>query len=309
MRQVLFIFVDGFGLGVHDPATNPIVAARTPFLDHLLGRKLAGISEAFEHDGALLIPTDATLGVAGLPQSATGQTALLTGINASQVVGRHITAYPTRELRELLTQHNIFSRVKALGGTAAFANAFTAEYFQAVEEGRLRHAAFTFSALAAGVPLRSIDDLRRGEAVFHDMTNARLRGWGHQVPEITPREAGRNLARIAARHHLTVFEFFLTDLAAHGRIDRAPAAVVEMLDALLHGAAETADPHRMLVVMASDHGNIEDGEVDTHTRNPVPTLLIGDGRRDVGSRIHALTDVTPTLLDWLASESAADDRG
>lgn len=300
-RKALLVFVDGFGLGAHDPSTNPIVAARTPFLDHLLGRKLAGVHEAFEHDGALVMPTDATLGVAGLPQSATGQTALLTGINAPQVAGRHITAYPTRELRDLLTQHNIFSRVKALGGTVAFANAFTAEYFKAVEEGRLRHGAFTFSALAAGVPLRSVDDLRRGDAVFHDMTNARLRGWGHQVPEITPREAGRTLARIAARYDLTVFEFFLTDLAAHGRIDHPPVAVVEMLDALLHGAAETADPQRMLVVMVSDHGNIEDGKVDTHTRNPVPTLLIGAGRRDVGGRIRALTDITPALVDWLAS--------
>jgi bisphosphoglycerate-independent phosphoglycerate mutase (AlkP superfamily) len=119
---------------------------------------------------------------------------------------------------------------------------------------------------------------------------------------ITPQDAGRNLARIAARHHLTVFEFFLTDLAAHRRIDRSPVAVVEMLDALLQGAAEAADLRRTLVVLASDHGNIEDGGADTHTRNPVPTMLIGAGRETVGRRVHMLTDIKPALVDWLAEE-------
>lgn len=301
-RQVLLLFVDGLGLGRDDPAVNPLAAARTPCLDSLLGRRLAGISARVEHDGALLIPTDATLGVHGLPQSATGQTALLTGINAPQLVGRHVTAYPTKELREVLTAHNIFAKVKSLGGTVTLANAFSDEYFARVEEGKLRHAAITFSALAAGVPLRNLDDLRRGQAVFHDLTNTRPRSWGHDVPEITPHQAGKNLAGIAAAHHLTIFEFFLTDLSAHGRITVPPAAVVEMLDALLAGVLETADLTHMLVIMASDHGNIEDGEVDTHTRNPVPTLLIGHGRDEVGARIASIVDITPSLVDWLAGD-------
>lgn len=299
-RQVLLLFVDGLGLGRDDPAVNPLAAARTPCLDSLLGRKLAGISERVEHNGALLIPTDATLGVNGLPQSATGQTALLTGINAPQLVGRHVTAYPTKELREVLTAHNIFSKVKSLGGSVTLANAFTDEYFAMVEDGRMRHAAITFSALAAGVPLRHLDELRKGQAVFHDLTNARLRSWGHVVPEIMPHQAGKNLAGIAAGYHLTIFEFFLTDLSAHGRITLLPAAVIEMLDALLAGVLETVDLNRMLVIMASDHGNIEDGEVATHTRNPVPTLLIGDGRNEVGARIASIIDITPALVGWLA---------
>lgn len=303
-RQVLLLFVDGLGLGRDDPAVNPLAAARTPCLDALLGRRLAGISERFEHNGALLVPTDATLGVNGLPQSATGQTALLTGINAPQLVGRHVTAYPTKELREVLTAHNIFAKVKSLGGTVTLANAFSDEYFARVGEGKLRHAAITFSALAAGVPLRNLDDLRRGQAVFHDLTNTRPRSWGHDVPEITPHQAGKNLAGIAAAHHLTIFEFFLTDLSAHGRITLPPAAVVEMLDGLLAGVLETADLTHMLVIMASDHGNIEDGEVATHTRNPVPTLLIGHGRGEVGAHIASIVDITPSLVGWLAGDSS-----
>ncbi len=298
-RRVLLLFVDGLGLGPDDPATNPVAAARTPCLDGLLGHRLAGIGERIEHDGALLIPTDATLGVDGLPQSATGQTALLTGMNAPRIVGRHVTAYPTRALRELLTAHSIFAQVKALGGSVALANAFTDEYFARVTAGKMRHAAITFSAIAAEVPLRRVDELRAGRALFHDLTNGRPRVWGYDVPQITPAQAGRNLAGIAAEHNLTVFEFFLTDLAAHGRIDLPPAAVVEMVDALLSGVLEAADLGRMLVVLASDHGNIEDGRAATHTRNPVPTLLIGNGRAEVGKGIASLVDITPALVAWL----------
>ncbi|MBI3975273.1 MAG: metalloenzyme, partial [Armatimonadetes bacterium] len=90
---VLLLFLDGVGLGEEDPQHNPWVRAPTPALRALLGRPLAG-QERIERDGVLLIPTDATLGVPGLPQSATGQTALLTGLNAPALIGRHVTAYP-----------------------------------------------------------------------------------------------------------------------------------------------------------------------------------------------------------------------
>jgi len=100
---VLLLFLDGVGLGEWDPAWNPFVGARTPTLHRLLGQPLAG-HDRLELDGALLIPTDATLGVPGLPQSATGQTALLTGLNAPALVGRHVTAYPTAALRDLLAR-------------------------------------------------------------------------------------------------------------------------------------------------------------------------------------------------------------
>lgn len=302
MRSVLFLFVDGVGLGDEDPAINPLVAARTPALDRLLGRRLAGITERVRRDGALLVPLDATLGVPGLPQSATGQTALLTGINASQAVGRHVTAYPTTQLKELLVAHNLFAQVQRVGGTVALANAYTPEYFTAVDAGRLRHASITFAALSAGVRLRGLEDLKAGRAVFHDLTNARPRAWGYDVPSVSPPEAGRQLADIARGRHLTVFEFFLSDLAAHRRIDLTPVVVVEMLDALVGGVLEASDPAETLLLLVSDHGNLEDDRQTSHTRNLVPALLVGAGRDEVGAHLSAITDVAPAVVAWLAGE-------
>jgi len=300
MRHVLLLFADGVGLGPDDPAINPIVAARTPTFDGLLGRRLAGISDRVRWNGALLVPVDATLGVEGLPQSATGQTALLTGLNAPHLAGRHVTAYPTARLREILARHNILASVRRMGGEVALANAYTPEYFAAVEAGRLRHAAITFAALSAEVRLRGIADLRVGEAVFHDLTNDRPRAWGHDVPLITPRQAGLSLASIARGRQFTLFEFFLTDLAAHGRIPLDPVTVVEMLDALLGGVLEGSDLADTLVMMVSDHGNLEDARSSGHTRNPVPVLLVGAGRDDVGAHLRTITDVAPAITAWLA---------
>lgn len=303
MKRVLVFFVDGLGLGPNDPSINPLVAARTPSLDRILGRKMTETAVIIRSNGAILVPTDATLDVDGLPQSATGQTALLTGINAPKVAGRHVTAYPTTTLKVILTESNIFRQVMDRGGSVALANAYTPEYFSAVEAGRLRHGAVAFSALSAGVRLRTPKDLGEGRAVFHDLTNAQPRAWGYEVPKISPEQAGRNLAGIASEHHLTVFEFFLSDLAAHGRVPMAPVTVVEMIDQCLSGIIGAGKWDEMLMVLVSDHGNIEDGRRDVHTRNAVPTLLVGNGRDRVAENIAAITDVTPALVEWLGKEA------
>ncbi|MDR7523451.1 MAG: metalloenzyme [Armatimonadota bacterium] len=293
---VLILFLDGVGLGEADAAVNPFARTPTPTLSSLLGGPLVNRGR-IEGPDLVLVPTDATLGVPGLPQSATGQTTLLTGLNAPALAGRHVAAYPTAPLRAVLARYSLFAAVRRAGRDAALANAYSPEYFAAVAGRRLKVAAVTFAAAAAGVRLRSIDDLRAGRAVFHDLTNGRLRQWGYELPALTPRVAGRHLAGIASGADLTFFEFFLTDLAAHGRIPVSTDAVVGMVDDLLAGVLEAATGGTTVLVV-SDHGNLEDGRSTAHTTNPVPTLVIGPGChlfRDV----RALTDVAPAVVGLL----------
>ncbi len=299
VKHLLMIFMDGVGLGEADPAINPFVRARTPALRALLGGPLAG-RDAICTPAAVMVPLDARLGVPGLPQSATGQTALLTGENAPALIGRHITAYPTPTLASLLQSRGIFSVLQSRGTLAALANAYTADYFSAVAERKIRHAAITLNALQAGVPLRGIDDLRAGRAVYQDLTNARLRERGVPIPLCTPEDAGRSLAGVAADHEFTLFEFFQTDLAGHGRVDD-PVGVVERFDRFVGAALDATDLENTLVLLTSDHGNVEDERTDAHTLNPVPALLVGADREAVGSRLHALTDVAPACLDILGA--------
>ena len=102
MRRILILFVDGVGLGLDDPDTNPFVAANTPNLTMLMsGHKLVSEQIAFSDNYSSFVPTDACMGVDGIPQSATGQAAIMAGINVPSYIGKHWGPKPSGEIRTL----------------------------------------------------------------------------------------------------------------------------------------------------------------------------------------------------------------
>ncbi len=287
---VVLVFIDGIGIGLPDAGVNPFARAGARWL-----RAVTGWSPPADGGAPLLLPVDACLGVPGLPQSATGQTALLTGLNAPEAVGRHVNGFCTPALARLLDGQTLFSRVQARGGRATFANAYTPPFF----EGKRRFLSVTTVATrTAGLRFRTLDDLCSGEAVFQDYTNRLLREQGYDVPVIEPEEAGRRLARLAAEHAFTLYEYFQTDKAGHDQdMDRA-VGLIEGLDRLIRSLLAHLDLDRTLVCVASDHGNLEDLRTRSHTTNPVPVLLWGRGREAVAARLRRLTDIAPALLEW-----------
>ena len=290
--SVLMIFVDGFGIGDDNPDVNPLARARTTHLRAACGKVEGPALRA----GALVVSTDATLNVGGLPQSATGQTTLLTGINAARKVGRHVHGFCTRALAGILDGASLFARVREGGGRATFANAYTPEFFR----GERRFLSVTtVAAKQTGLPLRDLADLARGEAVFHDITNRSLRTRGYGLPEVSPQEAGRRMARLARSHDFTLYEHFQTDQAGHERDMDRGVELLERLDLLVDAVLEATDRDDTLVVVASDHGNLEDSRTRSHTKNPVPTMLWGTGRAAVADGIHTLADIAPALLRHL----------
>jgi 2,3-bisphosphoglycerate-independent phosphoglycerate mutase len=301
---VFLCFIDGVGLGADDAAVNPLVLARMPALRSLLGgRPLVRGAVPWTAPGLKVVATDPRLDVPGLPQSATGQTAIFTGQNAAQAIGRHLHAYPTPNLRAMLEVHSIFKQVKALGRRGTFLNAFGPQFFTWVAEGqplhpdrRYRPSASTVAALAAGVEaFRSIEQLQAGQAVAFDIDHAVMRERGYALPMLDPAEAGRRAARIAGDHDFTLYEHFLTDKAGHARDMAEAIRVLERLDAFLGGLLEALPPD-VLLVITSDHGNIEDLSVKSHTLNDVATILKGPGAEAAAERIRSLTDITPAII-------------
>lgn len=304
--SVLMIFVDGVGLGEADPHRNPLAAASIPVLRRLTGGRPLVLSSAESPDGgrpdggaARLVAVDACLDTPGLPQSATGQTTMLSGVNASHVLGRHLSGLPTGTLVDILRRHSLFKQLHEAGLSATFANPFTDDYFAAVKAGKWRHSSTTTAVLSAGLPVRMLDDLLAGRAVFHDITGEGLRRRGHDVPLITPEEAGRRLASLAARHDFTLFEHFLTDFAGHAQDYEEAQRLLALLDALLGAVLDHVDLAKTTVMLISDHGNLEDLSVKTHTRNPVPGLFIGQGKDYFAGVVRSLTDVTPAVVHYL----------
>lgn len=294
MISVVFVFLDGVGLGLADES-NPFWTAQMPTLRGLLGAPLAD-GLAVDRPGLLLKGVDACLGVEGLPQSATGQTALFTGVNAPAAVGMHISAWPTAALREVIARHSLLKRAVEAGFRATFANAYSDRYWQLVAQRKLRHSASTLTNMAAGLPFRTLDDLRRGEAVYWDITHLAAREYNKfDVPLIAPEKAGTRLAHLSQTHDLVMYETFLPDLIGHRRAPLDPVAFLdEMLDPFFAGLLSAIDPETTVVV-CSDHGNLENSLSKTHTRNPVPLLVVGPGAKAFRNAT-AITDVAAGIL-------------
>jgi 2,3-bisphosphoglycerate-independent phosphoglycerate mutase len=286
---VLLIFVDGLGLGEDEPEKNPVARARVDRLRLLRDR-------AAPDPTARLVPADACLGVPGLPQSATGQTSILAGVNAPAAVGRHINGYCTRSLAALLDGRSLFSRVKACGGEATFANAYTPAFLERLPRFL---SVSTVAAMRAGLTFRTLDDLVRGEALFHDFTNRLLPERGYSLPIVTPREAGARLARLGERHTFTMYEHFLTDRAGHARDMARGVEILEELEEFLDAVLSAMELSAHLVVLASDHGNLEDLSTKRHTRNPVPVVFWGEGAGETSAGVRTIADIAPAILRHL----------
>jgi len=286
---VLLLFVDGVGLGDNDSERNPFARAR-------LNRLRLFRNRTAPDPTAILVAADACLGVPGLPQSATGQTALLAGVNAPAAVGRHINGYCTKSLAALLDGRSLFSRVKAAGGEATFANAYTPAYLANLPRFL---SVSTVAMLRAGMTFRTLEDLARGEAVFHDFTNRLLPERGYSLPIITPSEAGARLAHLVQRHTFTMYEHFLTDLAGHSQDMQQGIATLEDLETFLEAVLCSIDLSSHLVVLTSDHGNLEDLSTRRHTQNPVPVLFWGAGAKKASDGVRTISDIAPAILRHL----------
>lgn len=294
--SLLIILLDGVGLGVAEPAINPLMAARTPTLSALLGGPLTRELPAVSRQQLVFRGIDARLGVSGLPQSATGQASLLTGCNAAQLMGRHYGPYPGPTLRRLIE-----------GGTlldvpgAQLANAYPPAFFSALAAGKLRLNVPALAAQRAGLRLRTLEDYRNGNGISADLTGARLHP---AAPPLSPQAMGARLAELSRNAPLTLFDLWLTDHLGHRGSFAEAVAFIEQLDAFLAGVIEQLAELTLLVT--ADHGNLEDKSTKSHTTAAVPLLAIGP-KAHAFAEVAALTDIAPAVQRALPA-GVADSR-
>ncbi len=295
---VLLVFLDGVGIGPADPESNPFLRAELPVLTGLLGGHTPTLEEPSVGGGnAVTVPLDATLGVAGIPQSGTGQAALLTGENAARIHGSHFGPWTPVGLRPLVEERNLLVRAARAGRSVAFANAYPKGW--PGPGGGRRVSAPPLAAKAAGVLDRHEEALGEGRAVASEIVND---GWrthlGHDwLPVITEREAGANLARVASGVELTLYAYYATDTAGHRGGMEGAVRVLERVDRFIGGLVDALDPGISMVVV-SDHGNLED-VTSQHTLNPALGMVTGPAASALPRTMRSLTDVVPAVLGWL----------
>jgi len=294
--RIVFIFVDGLGIGENDLHRNPCAHSAIQLF------------HVFQHQhfpreipyGGLVKPIDARLGVPGIPQSATGQATLLTGINAARLLNAHLSGFPNQKLRELLAAHSIHQQIKSMGKRPAFINVYRPIFFKMGPEALLRFLSVTSIAnWKAGLTFFNLDHLRARQAIYHDFTNLELIKKGFQVPMFSPEQAGKILAHSSQQFDFCLYEYFKTDHAGHAQNMDFARQLLGQLERFVATFLEHTDLSNTLVLLTSDHGNIEDLSVKTHTLNPVPLIAWGAQKESLIAGVESLADVTPTLVKLL----------
>lgn len=289
--SVLLFFIDGLGIGKRGPF-NP--------LDDLEGAAPLAVfqdEKPFSFLDGIVVPTDPRLGVEGRPQSASGQTTILTGVNAPARLGYHKQGFPNQALLEIINAHSIFLQLRDAGvDPVTFANAYTSRFFTE----RPRWVSATTAAVeAAGLTFRTVEDLQRDAAVFMDFTNRMLIERGEDISERSEAEAALVLANITAQNRFTLYEYFITDKVGHAQDMPKAKTILTSLALFIRELLTRLDLERSTVILTSDHGNIEDLASRNHTLHAVPTIIWGAQRERIAARIQTLADITPAIVALL----------
>lgn len=289
--KTILLFIDGLGWGPADAETNP---------QYSYGGTFFRLPEAAEipvpiAGGGLAVPVDAVLGVDGVPQSATGQTTLFSGVSAQEVLGKHLTGFPNEKLQDVLREHSILKTLTVRGYAARFLNAFRPRFWELSEERKWTLSATTVATLAAGLPFFNLEDVKAGRSVYQEFTNAELISKGFDVQPMSPAEAGSIVGKQIQNYDFLLYEYFQTDKAGHSGERLKSELQLRMLDefmaALLGELKEDT-----LLLLTSDHGNLEDVTTRRHTLNPVPLMAWGKDAAEFLQGITRLDQVAGAIL-------------
>ncbi len=303
MTRILALFLDGIGLGEDDPQKNPFAAADMPTVLELTGGRWLAKTGIRHTARAVFIPTDARLGVPGLPQSGTGQASLLTGLNVPQIIGRHYGPKPDLQTRQLIAKHSYFKRLVERGKKAQLLTAYPPRLLHDFARGKTLRSSIQQAAYESGQAHFTVDDVRRRRALTAEWTTE---SWRKHLKidcavKYSAREAGRLLARLSRGYDFAFHSHWLTDHIGH----RGPLArgveLLEMFDQVLRGLLDEWDDDEGLALVVSDHGNLEDVSVRRHTHNDVPTLVIGSRAAEFATGYKTLADFVPACDKMLFS--------
>lgn len=290
--SVLLIFIDGLGIGDKNNSSNPLAWAKNVEpLNYFQNSKSEVI---FQGE---VIPTNPRLGIEGRPQSASGQTTILTGVNAPGLLGFHKQGFPNQTLRDVIKENSIFLQLKQRNiEPNVFVNAYTPQFFEQTPRWK---SATTCAVEAAGITFRRLPDLLGEKALYHDFTNQNLIDRGFDISLFTPEKAGKILAEFTKEYRFSLYEHFITDKIGHDRDFERARIHLPLLAEFICQTLRHVDLENTTVILTSDHGNIEDLSVRTHTLNDVPTVIWGRNKAKAAKKVKDLTDITPTIISLL----------
>lgn len=296
MHSILMIFLDGVGIGEEDYQSNPFFKFGFKTFTEIFGMVPTLKNPVLKKNNSFLFPSDACLGVGGLPQSGTGQTSIFCGMNAAQYVGKHFGPFPYSTLIPVIQEKNIFKTFITQGKKAFFANAYPKVFFDYIKSGKSRLSVSSLSSKLSGLKFNRSTDVRLGRALTAEITNERWNNkLGYKLDIIKPEIAAKTLLKIAEKNSFTLYEYYMTDYLGHGRYDGDAQNLLHILDEFLYTVISELKEDMTLIV-CSDHGNVEDMNIKTHTLNPALTIASGKYAENLFNDIKDLTQIKPAIM-------------
>jgi bisphosphoglycerate-independent phosphoglycerate mutase (AlkP superfamily) len=122
-----------------------------------------------------------------------------------------------------------------------------------------------------------------------------------EAPVLTPSAAGRKLAELSQQYDFSLFEYWSTDYAGHKQDMTWAVQQLEMFDGVLGGLVKSWGNAKGLILITSDHGNMEDLSTRRHTDARVPAILVGSAsaRKHFASNLVDLTGIAPDIYTLL----------
>lgn len=293
------IFIDGLGIGDNDPAKNPFIKNGFKTFEKIFGSIPHKNNSTIIKHPYYLFPVDAVLGVQGLPQSGTGQVSIFCGMNAPEYVGKHFGPFPYSTTIPIIESQNILKHYKQNELRVFFANAYPQIFFDYLNSGKKRLSVTSLICRLSGIRLNNEEDVRNGNALTAEITNSRWKKkLKYNLDVISPGTAAERLLRIANENNFTLYEFFLTDHLGHGRIADEFDVIFSDLDEFLYTILSQMDLENLTLIICSDHGNIEDLSVKSHTTNPALTITAGKYSKELFENIKDLTNIKPAIIKY-----------
>lgn len=291
------VFLDGVGIGKKDKLYNPFFKYGFKTFENLFGTIPSLDNQRLTNGSHFLFPTDATLGIDGLPQSGTGQAALFCGFNAPKFAGKHYGPYPFTTTIPILQKESILVYFRDKYNSSYFANAYPKAFFDYISSGRSRLSVTTLTCKLAGIKLNRVSDVRAGKALTAELTNERWnQRLGYKLRVIKPKTAARRLIRIAKKYKFTLYEYYLSDHIGHLRLANEFEKLFTEMDEFLFTLLNEVDSQKITLVICSDHGNLEDLSVKTHTRNPALTITAGKAAKAIAGSVKDITQLKEAII-------------
>jgi len=135
--------------------------------------------------------------------------------------------------------------------------------------------------------------------VVEDIIREAIKNRGYKGPQIDPVDAANHLFELSLDYPFVLFEYFQTDRCGHLRNKTQTVEVLRICDVFLKQLLKRLKRTKTLLVVTSDHGNLEDMSVAGHTLNPVPLIAYGPGEKQFRKGMKSLVDIMPRILETM----------